>query len=120
MPESPISIFAKNLRKLRRKKYSNGDELAKKLGIPTTTYYSYEQARAFPDLEVIIGIVKELKITYNELFEPFLVEYPVDSEFQELYKKFELIKNDPRSVEILKKLLEIIDIWTGDIEKRRA
>ena len=82
--------------------------------------YLDDVAKAFPDLKIIMGIAKELKIDYNKLFEPFLEEYPENKEFQDLYKKFDLIKDDPASFEILKKLLEILDVWTEEIEKRRA
>lgn len=117
--ENPLKEFGNNLRKIRQRKRISGPNLANRLNINYKTYNNYENG-VWPSIDIIIGIVKELKITYNELFEPFLEEYPENKEFQELYKKFDLIKSDPRSIEILKRLFEIVDIWTEDIEKRRA
>ena len=62
-------IFSEKLRTLREERNYTQKTIAKKLGIPVSTYANWEQGRREPSIFDIFNIMSVYEIEANELFE---------------------------------------------------
>ena len=76
-------LFAKNLRKIRRKCGFSQEFLAEKAGVSTHYVSMIELARNFPKSEVIERLAKALKVEVHELF---LSPRSAEDETEKLHK----------------------------------
>ncbi|XOQ51964.1 MAG: hypothetical protein ACFWT7_01080 [Succiniclasticum sp.] len=61
------TVFERNLQRIRRANNITGQELAKLIGIPYTTYVAYENRGREPRYDVLLKIADYLGVTPNEL-----------------------------------------------------
>ncbi len=62
-------IFSEKLRTLREERNYTQKTIAKKLGIPVSTYANWEQGRREPSIFDIFNIMSVYEIEANELFD---------------------------------------------------
>ncbi len=62
-------IFSEKLRTLREERNYTQKTIAKKLGIPVSTYANWEQGRREPSIYDIFNIMSVYEIEANELFD---------------------------------------------------
>ena len=61
--------FGNRLKTLRFEKSYKQEEVAKKLGIPPSTYANWEQGRTEPSIEDIYKLSEVFNVDANELFD---------------------------------------------------
>ena len=67
MENTNLLIFSNNLKKYRKIKKLNQEELAIRLNTTKTSIYNYEKGISFPSVETIYNICEVLSITPNDL-----------------------------------------------------
>lgn len=61
--------FIKRLKELRKSVSLTQSELAKQLGVPTSTYANWEQGRTEPSIQDIFRLIEFFEIEANDLFD---------------------------------------------------
>lgn len=86
--------FAEHLKRLQRESGIRKQvEIARKLGINHQTYSSYARGITFPPPEIIVKLRDIFRITFEELFRPYLMNQPApDQEDIEIDKMCDRLK----------------------------
>jgi len=118
MPEKIIyKEFSKQLKKIQKEKNITGASISKKLSIPRSTYNSYERGIAFPPPDIIVKIKEALDISFEELFEPYLLKDT--KRFDKIIGRIKKIYDNPRYRIDLEDQIYKIELKMRDIESQK-
>lgn len=79
-------VMGKRIREVRKKQGIKTEELAKKVGLSSTSFSAIERGERFPVLDTFMKICKELKVDpkYFFYFDLQLEDLPVENPYTEL------------------------------------
>jgi len=84
-------VWGRHLRKLREVKYKNRADFARLIGSNAQDIYDYESGRKYPRTEIIIELYKNLDVSFEELFAPFIENEISIDELSLLYNRINRI-----------------------------